>query len=332
MSFHEIQFPTGVSWESQGGAGYAVHVSESDSGQEERVLVRQQGRMRFNAKEQVKKYNDLVDITTFHRARKGKTHGFRFKDWTDYSSTARGRNWGNSDDAGAAVTFLDQNIGTGDGTTQVFQLVKRYTDAAGTDVRTIKKPVTGTVRVAVNGSEVFAWVCDYTTGRITFSVAPAADAVITAGFEFDVPVRFGEGVEDALSVTARDFGRGDMPDIPLIELLDDELYPEDRLFGGDTFVSVGSAPGVSPSITTLLWVIDPGASGKKVYLPDLIGLPRGGPLLCLVNASGSNSIAVERITPPGGLSYSSYFTLAAGETAQLFHGVTGAGVSSWYRF
>ncbi len=332
MRVHEIQFPTGVSWESQGGVGFAVHVSEGDSGQEERVLVRSQGRMRFNAKEQVKKYFQLVEIGTFHRARKGKTHGFRFKDWLDYNSTSLGRSWGQSDDAGATPSFLDQVIGTGDGATQVFQLVKRYTDAAGTDIRTIKKPVVGTVRVAVNGSEVFAFVCDYTTGRITFSVAPAADAVITAGFEFDVPVRFGDGVEEALSVTARDFGRGDMPDIPLIEILDDELYPEDRLFGGSKLVNIGSAVGVTLDITSLLWVVNPGASGKKAYLPDLLGLPKGGPLLAVVNSDPTNALAIERLTAPGSGTYTSYISLSAGQTAEFFHGESAPGSSIWLRF
>ena len=110
----------------------------------------------------------------------------------------------------------DQQIGTGTGSLQAFQLAKRYTSGPQTWVRTIAKPVTGTVRVALGMVEQMSgWTLDTTTGVITFTTAPAGGVIIRAGFEFDVPVRFDS---DTLDVTL-DFERlGSITSIPLLEI------------------------------------------------------------------------------------------------------------------
>jgi uncharacterized protein (TIGR02217 family) len=56
---------------------------------------------------------------------------------------------------------------------------------------------------------------DTATGLVTFDVAPDADAVVTAGFRFDVPVRFDT---DTLEVNLTSFAAGDIPAIPLVEI------------------------------------------------------------------------------------------------------------------
>src|SRR5215218_3568119 len=73
-----------------------------------------------------------------------------------------------------------------------FQLVKTYGAGHAPHARPIVKPIAGSVRVAVNGVErpSGGFVCDAATGRVTLSVAPPPGAVVTAGFSFDVPVRF----------------------------------------------------------------------------------------------------------------------------------------------
>lgn len=59
------------------------------------------------------------------------------------------------------------------------------------------------------------WSVDATTGSVTFTAAPGAGVPITAGFEFDVPVRFDS---DTLDVTL-DFERlGSITSIPLLEI------------------------------------------------------------------------------------------------------------------
>ena len=107
-------------------------------------------------------------------------------------------------------------IGTGDGATTAFQLVKRYASGSQTWERTITKPVVGSVTVAIDGVEqTTGWSVDTTTGLITFTTAPATGATITAGFEFDVPVRFDT---DTLDVTLDIERLGSITSIPLLEI------------------------------------------------------------------------------------------------------------------
>ena len=94
--------------------------------------------------------------------------------------------------------------------------MKRYASGAQTWTRAIAKPVTGTVRIAVAGVEQLSgWSVDTATGVVTFSTAPGAGAAITAGFEFDVPVRFDT---DALDVTLDLERLGSITSIPLLEI------------------------------------------------------------------------------------------------------------------
>ena len=111
----------------------------------------------------------------------------------------------------AAAT--DQTLGTGDGTTTVFPLGKAYGDL----VRPITKAVAGSVRVAVAGIELdgAAFSVEATTGRVILAVAPAAGVTVTAGFEFDTPVRFDA---DRVEVTLESFGAGRMVAMPLIDI------------------------------------------------------------------------------------------------------------------
>ena len=109
---------------------------------------------------------------------KGKAYGFRIKNFWDYQ------------DEGLGIL----GSGTGNGTTTAFQIYKRYTVGALSTDKPIKKPVTGTVGVKVNGVTVGGWTVDTTTGIVTFTVAPSNGAVLTCTFEFDVPVRFDRDV------------------------------------------------------------------------------------------------------------------------------------------
>jgi uncharacterized protein (TIGR02217 family) len=134
---------------------------------------------------------DLEIMRAFFVVMRGRQRSFRFKDFSEYTSSS----WGTSDVTPNAITPLDQNIGTGDGSTVDFQIRKQYTVAGNTITRNITKPVDDTVRIAVAGSELVAgsptdFVIDYTTGIATLSVAPSNGQAVTAGFEFDVPVRF----------------------------------------------------------------------------------------------------------------------------------------------
>jgi uncharacterized protein (TIGR02217 family) len=139
-------------------------------------------------------------------ARNGRLYGFRFKDWADFKSCLPSQTPGPT----------NQPIGTGNGAATLFQLTKRYTSGAQSWSRVITKPVAGTVTIALNGTpQASGWSVSTTTGLMTFVTAPAVGVAITAGFEFDVPVRF---ETDALDVTLDLERLGSITSIPLIEL------------------------------------------------------------------------------------------------------------------
>ncbi len=206
MAFHEIRFPDNISRGARGGPERRTQIVELASGDEERNASWANSRRRYDVAYGIRRADDLAAVVAFFEARNGRLHGFRYKDWSDYKSALPSQ----------AITATDQQIGTGTGSLQTFQLAKRYTSGAQTWVRTIAKPVAGTVRVALGMVEQMSgWSVDTTTGVITFTAAPAGGVIIRAGFEFDVPVRFDS---DALDVTL-DFERlGSITSIPLLEI------------------------------------------------------------------------------------------------------------------
>jgi uncharacterized protein (TIGR02217 family) len=83
-------------------------------------------------------------------------------------------------------------------------------------VRSITKPVADSVRVALGGVEqVSGRSVSTTTGLVTFATPPPRSVAVTAGFEFDVPVRFDS---DALEVTLDLERLGSITSIPLVEI------------------------------------------------------------------------------------------------------------------
>ena len=114
----------------------------------------------------------------------------------------------------------DQRIGIGDGVTATYQLTKKYGAAFAPWWRDIKKPIAGTVRIAVDDieqTEGVDFALDTAAGVVTFSslAIPPIGQPVTAGFEFDVPVRFDS---DRLEVNVLGFKHGAIPSIPIIEV------------------------------------------------------------------------------------------------------------------
>lgn len=209
-AFHDVRFPTEVAFGSAGGPERLTEVVTLGSGHEERNSRWADSRRRYNAGYGIRSIDDLHAVIAFFEERRGRLYGFRWRDRIDCSSAAP------SD----AVTPTDQVIGVGDGATTTFQLVKTYGALHAPYQRTIAKPVSATVRIAVDAAEVDEgddWSCDLTTGIVTFAPGsvPAVDAVVTAGFAFDVPVRFDT---DRLDINLTSFAAGDIPAIPLVEI------------------------------------------------------------------------------------------------------------------
>lgn len=210
MNFHEVRFPTAISRGAQGGPERRTDVVVLGSGAEERNSRWADSRRSYNAGYGVASLDDLHLVIAFFEERRGRLYGFRWKDHADWKSSPP------SAEPGA----LDQAIGVGDGSTAAFQLVKTYGNAHAPWRREIKKPVAGTVRIAVGGvlrSDGVHYLADVSTGVVTFLAGhiPAPGLTVTAGFEFDVPVRFDS---DKLEVSLSGFSHGAIPNIPIIEV------------------------------------------------------------------------------------------------------------------
>ncbi len=204
--FHEVRFPDDISRGARGGPERRTQIVELASGDEERNASWANSRRRYDAAYGIRRADDLAAVVAFFEARNGRLYGFRWKDWADYKSCL----------PSGMPAATDQTIGTGDGATTDFQLVKVYASGSQSWTRTITKPVDGTVLVAIDGVEqTTGWSVDTTTGIVSFTTAPANGAAITAGFEFDVPVRFDT---DTLDVTLDVERLGSITSIPLIEV------------------------------------------------------------------------------------------------------------------
>lgn len=211
-AFHEIQFPGKISYGSTGGPKRLTQIVGLKSGFEERNQTWAHSRRKYNAGIGVQKLGGTPQaiqmVLQFWEARSGPLYGFRWKDWTDFTSHFGG--WR------VSPAFDDQTIGAGDGVTTTFQLVKSYEDTAGTYVRPINKPVSGTVLIGLGGvNQASGWTVDTTTGIVTFDTAPGNGVQVSAGYEFDVPVRFDE---DELELSVDAFDAGSVPAIDVIEI------------------------------------------------------------------------------------------------------------------
>jgi uncharacterized protein (TIGR02217 family) len=203
--FDDVPFPIEIGQDASVGPSFSTNIVTSASGREARNANWAQARLRFDAGPGVRGESELQTLLAFFRARRGAAIGFRFRDPYDNSSSGMT----------APPTPTDQQIGTGDGATSRFTLRKRY---GGGEDRRITRPVTGSVRVAVGGVELATGWTVEDGGVVQFATAPASGASVTAGFLFDVPVRF---AEDRIEVNRSTFLAGEAPSVPLVEIRED---------------------------------------------------------------------------------------------------------------
>lgn len=209
-AFHEVRFPLRLALGISGGPVRRTDIVNLSNGRESRNQRWRNARRSYDAGSGIRSVADLYEVLAFFEARRGELYGFRFRDPVDCKSCPPGE----------TPAATDQRIGTGDGVTVGFQLLKTYADAGGAFLRRIEKPVEGSVMVSVEGVKVEAAdvAVDPVTGMVAFRAgrAPPAGAAIRAGFEFDVPVRFGI---DRIDVNLTAFEAGRIPSIPLMEIL-----------------------------------------------------------------------------------------------------------------
>lgn len=208
MAFHEIRFPTSLSFGSVGGPERRTEIVSLTNGFEERNTPWAHSRRRYDAGMGLRSLDDVAVLIAFFEARAGQLHAFRWKDWSDYKSSV----------PSAVPGFEDQLLGTGDGGRTEFQLLKTYVSGPASYQRPITKPVAGTIRVGVGGEEMVEnvhFTVDVTRGLVAFVDAPGPEAAVTAGYEFDVPARFDM---DGIAVSVANFQAGDLPQVPVVEV------------------------------------------------------------------------------------------------------------------
>jgi len=209
--FHEIRFPLDVARGARGGPERLTEVVTLASGREVRNSRWAHSRRRYDAGFGVRTLDALAETIAFFEERRGRLHGFRWRDPLDWKSCLPSQ----------TPEATDQVIGYGDGVAASFQLCKDYGSGIATYRRPIVKPVAGEVLVAVDGVSVpqpTAATCDAATGLVTFVAGhvPPAGAIVTTGFLFDVPVRFDI---DAIEVDLSAFEAGEIPRIPVVEII-----------------------------------------------------------------------------------------------------------------
>lgn len=202
--FDDVLFPIEIGREAVVMVDFSTNVVTTLSGHEARNSDWADARLSYDVAPGVRSEEELVQLLEFHRARRGAAKGFRFRDPFDDSSAA----------GEALPSATDQVIGTGDGLRTEFALVKNYGEAAEAQQRRITRPDPDLVLVAVDGVTSTDWSLG-AMGTVIFANAPANGAQITAGFRFDVPVRF---ADDRLEMNRATFLAGEITSVSLVEL------------------------------------------------------------------------------------------------------------------
>lgn len=202
MAFHDVVFPIRLALGAKGGLDWRTQVLHLASGAEVRNSKWARGRRRWEVGSAISNLADLQALVSFFDARSGALHGFRFRDPLDHQSCGPGE----------MVQFDDQELGQGDGVATTFQLIKSVDQAS----RAIHRPVADTVSIGMDGAIMEnGWSVATDTGLVTFDAPPPLNAVISAGFEFDVPVRFDS---NQIETVIEAFGAGRIATLGLIEL------------------------------------------------------------------------------------------------------------------
>jgi uncharacterized protein (TIGR02217 family) len=204
QSFDDIVFPLTIGSQASASAEFSTNIVTTMSGHERRNAAWADARTSYDVAPGVRSETELGELLAFFRARRGPAVGFRFRDPFDNSSNGMT----------GTPQINDQILGIGDNLRTIFRLVKIYGDGPSAQSRLITRPENLSIIVAVNGEAMTAWSVSG-GGEIIFDTAPPSGAIVTAGFRFDVPVRF---ADDRIDVNRFSFAAGEMPSVPLIEI------------------------------------------------------------------------------------------------------------------
>lgn len=163
-------YPTRPRWspESSRTPIHNTIVRQSAGGMEQRATTQAYPKYRYRLEYEMLDANagGLQTIVGFFNARHGRLDDFLFLDPLDHIAT-------------------DQQFGVGDGVTKTFRL-KRAFGGVVEPISAIK----GTATIKIGGVVTGAYTADANAGKVTFTVAPAAGAVLTWSGEFYWRARF----------------------------------------------------------------------------------------------------------------------------------------------
>ncbi len=204
-AFDDVQFPLAIGRGASVSPGFSTRIVTTLSGHETRNSDWADARLEIDVGPGIRSEEELRGLIAFFRARRGAAKAFRFRDPYDHSSHHMVGD----------PTPTDQSLGKGDGQRTQFQLVKNYGDSAGEpQQRRITRPDPDSLQVAVDGQLTGDWLPG-PAGTVVFNTPPAVGSDVTAGFLFDVPVRF---AEDQLQLSHATFLAGDIPEVLLVEV------------------------------------------------------------------------------------------------------------------
>lgn len=195
IAFSENRLSPEISLGATGGPAFSTYIATTAKGTEQRNINWFSAKASYDIATGIKTSEHLEEIIELFRTCKGKAIGFRFKDWCDFKAA-------------------NEKIGVGDSQRKQFQLMKTYTKGQCSDGRVIKKPVAGSVHIFVNNIAQ-ACQCNFQTGLIELDKPPLTNEIITATFEFDVPVRFDI---DQLNLSVESASSLALNPIPLLEV------------------------------------------------------------------------------------------------------------------
>lgn len=194
--FYDIVFPESISIKSSYIIEYNTIINKSKNGGELRISNYDYPLLSYNVINDLKTKKELEEIINFFKLVKGRAYGFKFKDWLDYKA-------------------INQNIAIANGEQTEFQLIKTYNINNKIQIRKITKPEN--VSVFVNQQNITQNInINYSSGIITFNTPPEKDTIITATFDFYVPVRFDN---DKIEIIMKNDKVGEIKDLKIVELL-----------------------------------------------------------------------------------------------------------------
>jgi uncharacterized protein (TIGR02217 family) len=281
VAFHNVQLDPAISYGTDGGPTFATTVQRTASQHEYRITRSADAPRRYRFSKDLLSPDDWAGLLEFVYARRGNLHGFRFKDHRDFTTAS---------DGVSAVASTDQIIGTGDDTETQFQLIKEY-DRGGLNpfAQAITLPIASTLAVAFDGGSAGSYTLSDPGGIITFDTAPTAGVVITAGCEFDVPVRF-DLRDEWLQLRLVEGYLANAIDIACVEVLDEVETPELWYPGGSSDL-ITTDQDYTINYHVKLWRFDP-TDDIVVYLPPPDRIPGGDIFIIHVDSGASDTITV----------------------------------------